>query len=179
MEDCRPVLPLPPASPMWQGLPAEGEWCKAGHDSHVCTLLRLQYPPRHHYGLLSYPCSSGLLCSLLLAPRLLTCLSPTGTRSCPQLLPGRLHPDTRLFLGGGNDGDRRGLLGPLGLVPWQAPPLRNAIELFGGMKRLPVQPLGSPVPFSPCTHRAAGGANLYSSHGAIGLLYPPLQWSHF
>ena len=52
MEDRRPVLPLPPGSPMWQGLPAEGEWCKAGHDSHVCTLLRLQYPPRRHYGLL-------------------------------------------------------------------------------------------------------------------------------
>lgn len=70
--------------------------------------------------------------------------------------------------------ERRGLLGPLGLVPWQALPLRNAIELFGGMKHLPVQPLGSPVPFSPRAHHAAGRGNLYSSHGAIGLFYPPL-----
>lgn len=63
--------------------------------------------------------------------------------------------------------ERRGVLGPLCLVPWQAPPLHNAIELFGGAKRPSAQPLGSPMPFSPRAHRAAGGADLYSPPEAL------------
>jgi len=39
------------------------------------------------------------------APCLLTCAS---TRHRLQLLPGRLHSDTKLFLGSGSDGDGRG-----------------------------------------------------------------------
>lgn len=71
--------------------------------------------------------------------------------------------------------ERRGLLGPLCLVPWQAPPLRNAIELFRGMKRLSAQPLGSPVPFNPALTVLLAGP-IYT---ALPGLYPPLPQSHF
>lgn len=112
-EDQCPLLPLSPSSSTGRGCHrgqgrAGGEQCEAGHGGCICPLPGLRYPPpRHHYGLLSYPCSSGLRLSLPLPSCLLTCLSPAGTRRCPQLLPAHLHADTRLFLGAGNNGNRR------------------------------------------------------------------------
>lgn len=103
---CHSLLPLHPSSPAWQGLPARmgsgagREWCEAGHGSCVCKLL--------HPSIL--PATVTLfLWAATLAP---TGTHPAhlplthGTRCCLQLLPGLLHPDTRLFLGGGNNRDR-------------------------------------------------------------------------
>lgn len=65
-------------------------------------------PPAITTGCCHTPGSSGLRQSLPLASCLLTCLSPAGIQRCPQLLPAHLHPDMRLFLGAGNNGNRRG-----------------------------------------------------------------------
>lgn len=158
-----------------------GKGCKAGHGGTFARCYACNIPPPALLPSLrvaEYPGSSGLRCSLPLAPCLLTCLWLAGAGGCPHLLPGHLlcppPPGTRRFLGGGNAGrqERRGLLGTLGLVPWQAPPHRNAIELFGGMKRLPVQPLGSPVPFSPPCCRWGQSIQLsWGYRGCFTLLY--------
>lgn len=147
---------------------------------NICTLLCLQYPP-------SRPAAIITGCRI---PRLLrdAMLAAAGTLPAHLPLarwrwglpapsawsPSPPPPGTRRFLGGGNAGrqERRGLLGTLGLVPWQAPPHRNAIELFGGMKRLPVQPLGSPVPFSPPCCRWGQSIQLsWGYRGCFTLLY--------
>lgn len=115
-----------------------------GHGSRGRGLLRLRYiPPAIVMGCCRTPGSCGLPCSLPLAPCLLTCLAPGAARSFCPLASTRPR-------GSFSVGERmRAGEEPLGLVPWQAPPLRNAIELFGGMKRLPVQPLGSPGALQP------------------------------
>lgn len=134
-------------------------------------------PCCHHYGLPNTPAPPGCDARSRWHP---ACSPASGSlalgaaRTFCLVTFSAPPPGTRRFLGGGNAGrqERRGLLGTLGLVPWQAPPLRNAIELFGGMKRLPVQPLGSPVPFSPpCCQWGQSIQLSWGYRGCFTLLY--------
>lgn len=170
-----PLLPLPPALPQGGAAIAGGERCSgdtAAASAHcqdsdtplpsrvAVTALLLRAATVAPAGIL--PAHLPVACWRSALPATSACSPPPGHEAVSWCWEQR-------------ERERRGVVGPLCLIPWQAPPLHNAIELFRGVKRRSARPLGSPVPFSPALTVLLAGP----IYRALPGLCPPLEQSHF